>query len=139
MKPVMFYVKKLLVHACVSYTVLTMLLFLLGVAFPVFGDVIEITSVMSVFGFSLLLGGANFMLSIPRFPFPLRLVFHYLASLISFFVVFVLIGARMSAVPTVLALLLLFTIIYVIAMGTYILVSNAIKNAKAGTYKNQYR
>ncbi len=139
MNPFMTYLKKLLIHACVSYTVLTMLLFLLGAAFPVFGNAIEISSIFSVFGFSVLLGGANFTLSMPRFAFPARLVFHYLASLLAFYVVFVLIGTRTSAIPTVVALLLLFTILYVITMGAYILIRNTIKHAKAKDYERQYR
>jgi hypothetical protein len=139
MKPFSVYLKNLLVQACVSYTVMTVLLFILGVAFPVFGDALELTSVLYIFGFSLLLGAANITLSIERLPTPLRLLFHYLATLLSFCVVFILIGARTTSVPAVLALVLLFTIVYVIAMGAYILIKNAIKNAKAKDYRQIYR
>ncbi len=139
MKTFWTYTKKLLTHACVSYTILTLLLFLIGVAFPELGNALQMSSILAIFGFSILLGGANLFLSIERFPFPVRLACHYPASLLAFFVVFVLIGAKASGTPAILALLLLFTIVYVIVMGVYILASNAMKNAKNESYTDQYR
>ncbi len=138
MKTVLAYGKKLLIHACVTYTILTLLLFLIGAAFPEMGDALQIKDMLAIFGFGILLGGANLFLSMEKFAFPLRLAFHFPASLLAFSVVFVLIGAKAEGPTVIIPRLLLFTVLYAIVMGVYILLSHTIKTARAKDYKKQY-
>lgn len=129
--------KNILLRTCVSFTILTLILFLIGSAVPTFGNAIAVKTVLVVFGFSFVMACANLLLGIKRIAYPLRLLLHYLASLLTFYVLFVVILMQASGVSTVLTDLLLFTFLYAVIMGGFLLFNHAI-SGKAQDKKANY-
>ena len=132
--------KNILLRACVSFTILTLILFLIGSAVPTFGNAIAVKTVLVLFAFSLLMACANLLLNIRRIAYPLRLLLHYLASLLTFYVLFVVILIQAKGISTILADLLLFTFLYTVIMGAFLLFQHAIEGkAKNKDYEQIYK
>ncbi len=130
-------VKNILIRTCVSFTVLTLILFLIGSAVPTFGNAIAVKTVLVLFAFSFLMACANLLLGIKRIAYPFRLLLHYLASLLTFYVLFVIILMQAGDISAVLTDLLLFTFLYAVIMGAFLLFKHAITE-KAQNKKTDY-
>lgn len=142
MKAVFSTVKRILVHACICFTVLVLALFLIGSAFPSFGDAIEVKSILSIFGFSLLISCANLILHVKKLSPVLRVLLHYLACLPSFYVMFVLIITKRTEAGAILSDFLLFTILYALIMGAYLFFRTTLDRAMESNetpYKSIYK
>ena len=84
--------RRVLLRTCIMYTVLSLALFLVGSAFPEFGNMIEVSGLLTILAFALLLSVAGLILGIERFPIALRVLLHYLSSLFTYLVIFVFIA-----------------------------------------------
>ena len=131
-------IRSILIRCCVWFTVLTLCLFLIGSAFPEFGNAIAVKTVLVLFAFSFLIACANLILGIPKIPASLRFLLHYAASLLAFYVLFVRIAMQATEARTVLTALILFTIFYALFMGGGALFRHSIKQALK-TDKNEYQ
>lgn len=120
MKQVFPYIKKLFIQSCVCFTLMTLFLFLIGSAVPAFGNAIAVSTILSLYLFSLLLSAANLLLLIPQIKIALRVLLHFIASIISFYSIFVVVGMKITAQREALTALLLFTIFYALLMGLYL-------------------
>ena len=124
--------KNVLLRTCVSFTLLTLFLFVIGSAIPTFGNAIAVTTVLVLFAFSFLLACANLLLNIKHIAYPLRLFLHYLASLLTFYVLFVVVLMQAKGISTVLTDLLLFTFLYAVVMGAFLLFKHALEGKAQG-------
>ena len=142
MKTVFYHFKKVFTHSCVCFTLITLFLFLIGSASPTFGSAIKVSSILSIYLFSLLLALANLLLILPKIQIGWRVMLHYLASLAAFYGVFILIAFKITATRSILVSILLFTILYTPFMGMYLfLFFSVIKKSKEQdkSYKNIYQ
>ena len=134
--------KKILTQSCVCFTFLVLALFLIGSSFPGFGNAIQVGSILSILGFSLLLSCANLILHVKRISPILRVLLHYLACLPAFYVMFVLIIAKRTQAGAILADFLLFTILYALIMGGYLIFRaslDRVSETKGKTYQSVYK
>ncbi|MBQ8351741.1 MAG: hypothetical protein IJY20_06835 [Clostridia bacterium] len=100
------------------------------------------SSILSIYLFSLLLALANLLLILPKIQIGWRVMLHYLASLAAFYGVFILIAFKITATRSILVSILLFTILYTLFMGMYLfLFFSVIKKSKEQdkSYKNIYQ
>ncbi|MBQ8175365.1 MAG: DUF3021 family protein [Clostridia bacterium] len=142
MKTVFPMIKRILSQSCICFTLLVLALFLIGSAFPGFGNAIEVGSILSIFGFSLLLSCANLILRIKKIPLILRVVLHFVACLIPFYVMFVVIISGRTEAGAILADFLLFLILYALIMGAYLFFRTAFERtmeSKGKTYESIYK
>ena len=105
--------KKTLTQACVIYTFLVTAVYLLGNAVDSH-MVPTLTMVLSLLAFSFALSCANSFLFSDLLLFPLRLLFHYLATAFVFYITFVVWGGYRSNGGSVLMILLIYTFAYAI-------------------------
>ncbi len=120
MKAILPYIKKILTSSCICFTLITLFLYLIGKAVPTVGDAVAISSLFTIYLFSLLLALAGLLLGISTIQIGWRVLLHYLASLFAFYFVFIVIAMKLSAARSALIGLLLFTMLYVILMGVYL-------------------
>ncbi|MBO5050674.1 MAG: hypothetical protein J6D31_00580 [Clostridia bacterium] len=120
MKAILPYIKKILTSSCICFTLITLFLYLIGKAVPTVGDAVAISSLFTIYLFSLLLALAGLLLGISTIQIGWRVLLHYLASLFAFYVVFIVIAMKLSAARSALIGLLLFTMLYAILMGVYL-------------------
>lgn len=120
MKAILPYIKKILTSSCICFTLITLFLYLIGKAVPTVGDAVAISSLFTIYLFSLLLALASLLLGISTIQIGWRVLLHYLASLFAFYVVFIVIAMKLSAARSALIGLLLFTMLYAILMGVYL-------------------
>lgn len=109
--------RQVCLHTCVAFTALMLLLFFVGSAVPAFGNAIEVGSVLSVFLFSFLLGCANLLLLLRRLSAWIRILLHYAACGVTFYVVFVLIAAKANAPLSILIYWIAYTVLYALIFG----------------------
>lgn len=125
MKLFLSFSKKVAVQTCVIFTLVLLLLFLIGSLIPDFAGAIEVTAILSVFLFSVLLACANLLLLLERLPAALRVALHYIASMLTFYVVFILIGHRTTPQPSALLIyFILFTLAYAVLLGAFLVFRN---------------
>lgn len=142
MKIVLPHIKKIAVHSCISFTVITLFLFLISTATPSFGNAIAVNSILLIYLFSLLLATANRLLTAPKIKIGWRVLLHYLVSLAAFYGVFVLIALKMTAARSILISLILFTILYAFFMGIYLFLYFSVvkeKKEQDKSYQSVYR
>lgn len=120
MKRVFPYIKKLFVQSCICFTLMTLFLFLVGSAVPAFGNAIAVSTILSLYLFSLLLAAANLLLQIPQLKIGIRVLLHFIASIVAFYSIFVVVGMKITTQRATLTVLLLFTIFYALFMGLYL-------------------
>lgn len=128
--------RRVWLHTCVAFTVLVLLLFLVGSTVPAFGNAIEVGSILTVFLFSFLLGCANLLLLLRRIPTVARVLLHYAACGITFYVVFVLIAAKANGPLSVLIYGIAYTVLYALIVGLYCLFRSIGNKAKKGEEDN---
>lgn len=124
------------VHTCVAFTVLMLLLFLVGSSVPAFGNAIEVGSILTVFLFSFLIGCANLLLLLRRIPTAARVLLHYAACGITFYVVFVLIAAKANGPLSLLIYGIAYTVLYALMVGLYCLFRSIGNREKKGDEDN---
>ena len=142
MNTVFFKIKRIWSHTCISFTLLVLAFFLIGSSFPGFGNAIQVKSILSIFGFSLLLSCAHLILQIKRIPLPLRILLHFAACLLPFYVMFVVMIANRTGAGQILADFLLFTILYAVIMGGYLFFRASLERAtksKKEPYQSIYK
>lgn len=132
-------IRSILTRCCVWFTILTLFLFLIGSAFPEFGNAIAVNTVLVLFAFSFLIACVNLILGISKVPMSLRILLHYLASLLAFYVLFVLIAMQATEARTVLTSLIMFTIFYALFMGGGALFRHAVMQALKTDKKDYQR
>jgi len=103
--------KKTLTQACVIYTFLVTSVYLLGSAVDSH-MVPTLTMVLSLLAFSVALSCANSFLFSDMFLFPVRLLIHYLATAVVFYISFVIWGGYRDNGGSVLMILLFYTFAY---------------------------
>lgn len=128
--------RRVWLHTCVAFTVLVLLLFLVGSAVPAFGNAIEVGSILTVFLFSFLLGCANLLLLLRRIPTVARVLLHYATCGVAFYVVFVLIAAKANGPLSVLIYGIAYTVLYALIVGLYCLFRSIGNKAKKGEEDN---
>ena len=136
--------RRVLLRTCIMYTVLSLALFLVGSAFPEFGNMIEVSGLLTILAFALLLSVAGLILGIERFPIALRVLLHYLASLFTYLVIFVFIAQKASGATAIFSNLIFFTFLYALVMGAYLFIYYSLKKddptAKKGKeYQSIYK
>ncbi len=131
-------IRLILTRCCVWFTILTLFLFLIGSAFPEFGNAIEVKTILVLFAFSFFVACANLILSTKKFPMGLRVLLHYLISLLTFYALFVTIAMQATEMRTILSALILFSIFYAFFMGGAVLFRHSLKQALK-TDKKEYQ
>ena len=144
MKTILPYIKKTFVQSCICFTLLTLFLFLIGSSIPAFGNAIDVSNILTLYLFALLLALANLLLLLPKIEIAWRVLIHYLASLAAFYVAFILIAMKLTAARSILSGILVFTIFYVIFIGIYLCFYLSLTNEKGekkkkSTYKSIYK
>ena len=112
-------IKRTITQCCVIFTAFMLLVFIIGSAVPDFGGAIDLKNVLVILFFSLIYAAANLLLHIEGIAVILRILLHYAATAVGFYVVFVLIAAKATAPSAVLVMLLFYTLLYAILMGAY--------------------
>lgn len=111
------FIKKLLVHACVYFTI-SMLLYMILAAIVNVGDedlLLDAGRTVLFFVFALLLAGANTVFSLRSLHSALRVILHYIFTTFGFYVCFMMtLGMRTAQV---FIGLVIFTLIYFIVLG----------------------
>ena len=120
MKHLLQPLRRICMHTCCTYTILSLFLFLIGSSFPQFGNMIEVSDLLTIFFFSLLLSCANLILRYERMHIFLRVLLHYLVSAATFFVIFLLIAKKASGTTAIFSDMILFTFLYAIVIGVYL-------------------
>ena len=105
--------KKVVLHACVIYTVILTAVYTLG-AFVNSSWVPTVQMVYSCLGFSLVLSALNLFLFSDKLVFALRLLIHFIASTFIFYMLFIVWGVYKSNGGSVLTALLVFVFAYVL-------------------------
>lgn len=127
MKTFLNIARRILLRTCILYTVLSLVLFLIGSAIPQFGNMIEVSGLLTIFAFALLLAVAGLILGVERFPIALRVALHYLASLATYLVIFVFIAQKASGATAIFSNTVFFTILYALVMGIYLFAYYSLK------------
>ena len=100
-------------------------------------------AIRSLYLFSVLLAIANLLLRLPRIQIGWRVLLHFLASLACFYVVFIVIAAKITATRSILTAMLIFTILYIVVMGLYLFLyfslSAEAQKKKKSDYKSIYQ
>ncbi len=120
MKTFLEYAKRILTQACVFFTFFIVCLCLLALTLPDAKGVIAANRVPLIFLFSVFLAFAGLLLGLKRLATPLRILLHYLACGVTFYIVFIVIALNTSQLTTILALLLFYTLVYAVAIGLYL-------------------
>ena len=121
---------RVMTQACIIFTCLVLLVFLIGSAVPTFGNAIELRNILVIFLFSILFAAANLLLRIEKMAIVLRVLAHFAATALGFYVVFILIAAKATAPSAVFVMLLFYTIVYAILMGVYLFLFRTISQTK---------
>ena len=111
------FIKKLLVHSCVYFTI-AMLAYMLLAAIVNVGDgalLLDAGRTVLFFVFSLLLAGANSVFSIKELNAAIRVILHYVFTTFGFYVCFMM-TLDMRAAQVFIGLVV-FTLIYFIILG----------------------
>ena len=113
--------KKILTQACVIYTFLVTAVYLLGNAVDSH-MVPTLNMVLALLVFSAVVSAANAFLFSDKLVFPIRLIIHYIATAVVFYIAFVVWGGYKDNGGSVLSILLIYTFAYVICaviIGVY--------------------
>lgn len=133
---------RMMTQACILFTCLVLFVFVIGSAIPGFGNAIELYNVLVIFLFSILFAAANLLLRVERLSLVLRVLAHFAATALGFYVVFILIAAKGTTPIATFVLLLFYTIIYAVLMGVYLFLFHTLsqkKEEKKRTYENIYK
>ena len=112
-------VKRALTQGCVIFTFFMLFVFIIGSAVPEFGGAIDLKNVLVILFFAMIYAAANLLVHIDRLAVILRILLHYGATAIGFYVVFVLIAAKATAPSAVFVMLLFYTLLYTVLMIVY--------------------
>lgn len=102
---------------CICFTVLILLLLLLGGSITGFQNAVTFSDLAVVLLFSFLLAPAHLLLGVRRLKLFLRIMIHYAASLAAFCFVFIGIAAKLSGARSILTAIIFYTILYAVIMG----------------------
>ena len=127
MKTFLKHASKIFTRTAITYTLLSLALFLIGSAFPEFGNMIEVSNLLTLLAFALLLSAAGLILGIEKISIVPRVALHYLASLATYIAIFVLIAQKASGTTAILSNALFFTILYALVMGVYLFMYYSLK------------
>lgn len=135
------FIKKLLVHSCVYFTIAMLVYMILAAIVNVSDDTLLLDAGRTVlfFVFSVLLAGANTVFSIKELNAAIRVILHYVFTTFGFYVCFMMtLGMRTSQV---FVGLIIFTLIYFIILGIVTAFRARYKaNAeKSEKYEKQYK
>ncbi len=123
--------KRVITQTCVIFTLLVLLVFVIGSAVPAFGNAIDLKNILVILFFAFLFAAANLLLSLERIPVILRILLHFAATAIGFYVVFILIAAKATAPSAVFVMLGFYTLLYALLMGLYQLLFHTVKQKRA--------
>ena len=123
--------EKFIYHAC-AYTVgVSIVFFIFARLMKIVELSISFLRYFTIFAFSLVLSGSEFLFTIEKLPKYLRHILHYLILCIAFFVVFLTVqkssGEYQFRVDTVFAAIFIFSAFYVIATLIYLFVAKSSK------------
>ena len=113
--------------ACIMYTVITLVLTAAASFFTSYAP--SFVTLISVFVFSLIVSLLGLLFKLPRLPFGLALLLHYLGSAVSFVLIFVLIASDGKNTRGGLLLTALLSVLYWIG--------GAVASAVHGKHKKQ--
>lgn len=128
---VLLAVKKILTQTSVIFTLLILLVYVVGSAVPAFGNAIDLKNVLVILFFAFLFAAANRLLALERLPVMIRILLHFAATALGFYVVFVLIAAKATAPSAIFVMLGFYTLLYALLMGLYQLFFHAIRQKRA--------
>lgn len=135
----LLWLKKTVGNACVFYTFFITSLYLLGV-YVASNWVPTLHMVISLLFFSFVLAAANSFLYSDKLVFSLRLLIHYVATTVVYYIIFVLWGGFQANGGSVLTALLVYSFAYLVCtliafMYRYITADNRTKEA---AYKSMF-
>lgn len=115
----MKYLKKIFYHTCITFTIITFLLFLIASTLSAedFTAAIDLTQFYIILGSSSVIAVANQILYMHRLPIFIRFFMHYLFLEVTLVSVFVGIGKIASEAAGIFVIVLLFTLIYALVIG----------------------
>ena len=134
--------KRVLVGTCVIFTILVLLVYVIGSAVPDFGNAIDLKNILVILFFAFLFSAANRLLALENLPVFLRILLHFTTTAIGFYVVFILIAAKATAPSAIFVMLGFYTLMYALFMGIYQLLFHAIRQKRAEKetgYKSIYK
>ena len=135
------FIKKLLVHSCVYFTI-TMLVYMILAAIVNVGDdtlLLDAGRTVLFFVFSVLLAGANTVFSIKELSAAIRIILHYVFTAFGFYVCFMMTLGMKTA--QVFIGLIIFTLIYFVILGIVAAFRARYKanTEKSEKYEKQYK
>ena len=136
-KNILFGAKRVITQTCVIFTLLVLLVFVIGSAVPDFGNAIDLKNILVILFFAFLFAAANRLLALERMSVILRILLHYAATAIGFYIVFILIAAKASAPSAIFVMLAFYTLLYALLMGIYQVFFHTLKK-KQTEKKNGY-
>ncbi len=130
-KNVFSILSKIIAHGCVYYTVTSLLLYVGGLLFSTIERewIPTLDMLLLLLLFTVSFSAANQMVLHAKLPMGVKLLIHYVATLLIFYVVFILWGGFSKNGSSVLVLLLAFTLVY--GIGT--LIFTIVRHIRAGT------
>ena len=136
-------IKRVLSRACIYYTAATLILYSAGMLLSNMERqwIPTLSMMFTVFFFSVLFSLVNQLVWNTRLPGILKLLIHYTATTLIFYVMFILWGNYSAAPSAVLIILMAYTLVYA-AFSLFIFLIRYIfsfrKNSKT-TYKSQFK
>ena len=136
------FLQRVLSRACIYYTVATLVLYSGGQLFSGIERhwIPTLSMMFSVLAFSILFAFVNQIVWNTCLPGVLKLLIHYAATTLIFYVMFILWGNYTASPSAVLIILLAYTLIYA-AVSLFVFLIRYIFSAKknnASSYKNQF-
>lgn len=131
--------EKFIYHSC-AYTVGVSIVFFLFARLMKIDELsISFLRYFTIFAFSLVLSGSEFLFSIEKLPKYVRHILHYIILCIAFFVIFLTVqkssGEYQFRVDTVFAAIFIFSAFYIIVTLIYLFVFKSSKKAAKDTKK----
>lgn len=140
MKPI----EKFLYHAAVYTVTISILFFIFARMSSVNELSISFSKYLTIFALSLVISGAEFILTLDKLPRYLRHIIHYIVLAISFSIVFLTVrtssGEFQFRAATVFAALIIFSIMYIVAIVFFYALAKPAAGAKKekGKAKKNY-
>ena len=130
--------KNLFVRACVLFTFITFLLYLIGYIIVSKTITLNLLSVVSLFAFCMLLCLLNNIFKLKKVALGIRIVLHYFLVLASTYIIFGLIGNIVSTSLASLFMLAIVTLVYSIVVLIFVL-SKKSENSENTEYSSMFR
>ena len=132
-------IKRIIIHACLINTVLVFAVAALANVFSKEGLAPKFSTVAMILVFSLCIGAAGYILSVRKISGIFRVLIHYFSLALAFYMIFVVWGGFADRSSTTLIAMVLFTIIYAVAMVVYFIVKKrSDKRADDSEYESRF-